>query len=185
MIEKVKKYRVDVLIIFLVLLFPFIHEIGHYIGYRIDGVHAFISYNMTYSSEVSILGTLGGPMMNVTLGLISLIIIIVVRKYKRFWAMVGITSLLSRLMVAGSIFTVGMIHRRILLIENDEGQLASLLGTHVVWTYIIAIGIYIIFILFIRKALKDNKFFNKIFIKILIDNFILVGAVLSMQFIGI
>ncbi|MGG5461073.1 hypothetical protein [Clostridium sp. B9] len=63
--------------------------------------------------------------------------------------------------------------------------MASLLGTHVVWTYIIAIGIYIIFILFIRKALKDNKFFNKIFIKILIGNFILVGAVLSMQFIGI
>ena len=158
----------EILIIILVILIPMLHEFGHLLGFVIDGVPATISYGMTISDRITFLGVLGGTFFNVILSIICIILIYMDSKRSKLWGTIGLASIISRLFNCIIIFFIGIGFNTTILENNDEGQLAILMGTNVTFQYIVFIGIYAALTLVIIKLIGDNKLIRKL-------NFRLIG----------
>ena len=77
----IKKYN-DLLIIGLILIIPAIHEFGHFLGYVIDGVEVTFTYAFTFSERQTMLGVLGGPLINIIISILAIALIYIDNKHK-------------------------------------------------------------------------------------------------------
>lgn len=169
----VKKIR-EILIIILVLLIPILHEFGHFLGYIIEGVPATISYGLTRADRLTFLGVSGGLFFNVLLSIICVFLIYLdSEKRRKLWGAIGLASILSRLMNCFIIFLIGIGANPLVLQNNDEGQLAVLMGNNIIFQYIFFMGVYATLTLVIIKLIGDNKVSRKLNLRIIGYNLIL------------
>ena len=169
------KKSIEISIIIFVLLMPILHEFGHFLGYAIDGVSATISYGFVTVDKLTISGVIGGPMFNILLSIISLTLIYIDSKRKNFWGIIGLVSVISRVLCSGIIFLIGILFNPVVLPNNDEGQLAVLMGNSIQFQYIFFILIYIILTILIIKSIQDSKVAKKLSIRIIGYNIMLIS----------
>lgn len=172
-----KKGR-EIFIIVLVLSIPLLHELGHLIGYLIDGVPATIKYGFIVSENVTFLGVLGGPLFNILLSLICIILICLDNKRRNIWATIGLASSVSRLLNCGFIFIIGIFLNPIVLQNNDEGQLALLINSPIYMQYILFLVIYFCLTLLIIKLIKNNILCKQLNYRIVGYNIILTACLI-------
>ncbi|ELC8372044.1 hypothetical protein P5E62_04200 [Clostridium perfringens] len=151
------KNKQIILIILISVLIPYLHEFGHGLGGFIDGVDFRIEYGITYyyppDSKIY-WGYIGGPLFNAVLSLIALAFVHFSNKNKLFWVIVSIVFSISRLVIGLIVIFLSFFNKDILL-NNDEGKIATLFGAEPIWFYIISIGI---FTLLLIKAYKITEF---------------------------
>lgn len=167
------KKRLEIFIIGIVLMSPLIHEFGHFLGYLIDGVPAKVGYGMVNSDRTTILGVALGPLSNILIGIISLILINFSKRYKDIWLIIGLAFTESRLLNEIIIFLIGIFLKPTVLTGNDEGQLGLLLGGNIKLTYICFILINLILVILLLKASKDKCMFKKLSFRIVLYSLII------------
>ena len=169
----IKKYN-DLLIIGLILIIPAIHEFGHFLGYVIDGVEVTFTYAFTFSERQTMLGVLGGPLINIIISILAIALIYIDNKHKGLWGIIGLVSIVSRFVNCFIVFLIGIVYNISILENNDEGQLSTFIGTNTIFQYVLSIGIYTILMLIIIRLIKDNKMVLKIIAYTLILSLIII-----------
>ena len=152
------------LIIILISLFSsFIHEIGHFIGYKLDGITVKLGFFWVEPQTGSngFWGILGGILIQIILILSFLLIAYVFKHKKDFWLAMCLPMILARL-IPYMIFSVtSLIFNRNVFMYNDEQYIANLFNIPISTSYIFFIIIFIIFWIILRAKL-NKKFFYKI-----------------------
>ncbi|MGL5616514.1 MAG: hypothetical protein ACRDD2_09865 [Sarcina sp.] len=167
------KKQGEILIILLIVSIPLLHEFGHFLGYSISGVSATIKYGLTVSEKSTFLGVFGGPLFNILLSLISIVLVYLDRKYRNVWATIGLASSISRLLNCSIIFFIGVFLNPIILENNDEGQLALLMNNSIYIEYIVFLVIYFFLTLAIVKLINNNSLCKQLIYRIIGYNIII------------
>jgi len=160
-----KKY--NIFIFLLAIMIPYFHEISHYFGYQLDSIPATIQYGFTYTppNSNSFWGIIFGPLFNIILSIIALIISYINSKKALVWNIISLSSAISRLLNILIILFTSIFNHSIVL-NNDEGQIANLFNWSPYAIYLLSILIYIFVIIKIVK----NKEYIKLSTKILFSS---------------
>jgi len=128
-----------IIIVIAVCAIP-IHELGHWLGYRLSSVPATFHYSYTepLTNIQSIWGLAGGPIISLVLALFGVMMIHINKNNQDIWAYFSVVMCLTRLLpyllllLTPSNFT-----------ENDEGLIAKVLNLQASLVYIIFITLFI------------------------------------------
>lgn len=166
------------LIIFIVILIPLFHEIGHWCGYYIDGIQSNFNYGFIYTTQEiqGFYGILLGPLFNFLLSIIAIIILYINKRHKIFWSIISLSSAVGRLLNCLLILLLSLFNKSIILL-NDEGKIASLLHFSPYSIYALSIIVYILILFLIKRHIKNNNLYLNITLRIFIYN-ILISVVL-------
>ena len=166
------------LIIFIVILIPLFHEIGHWYGYYIDGIKSNFNYGFIYTTQETqgFYGIILGPLFNFLLSIITIIIPYIDKRHKIFWSIISLSSAVGRLLNCLLILFLSLFNKSIILL-NDEGEIASLLHFSPYSIYVLSIIVYILILFLIKRHIKNNNLYLNITLRIFIYN-ILISVVL-------
>ena len=117
--------------------------------------------------------------MNIIISILAIGLIYIDNNHKKLWGSIGLVNIVSRLVNCFMIFLIGMLYNNSILEMNDEGQLATFIGTNTIFQYLLSIGVYLILMLTIVKLIEDNK----IALRIMAYTLILSSLIILMQFI--
>ena len=128
-----------------------IHELGHWLGYKFNGISAVLSYSYTepLTNPDNIWGIAGGPLISLGLALLGLILVYANKRNKDIWAYFSIVMCMTRLLPY--LFFV-LIQNGFL--NNDEGGIAKALGLQ---TGVVYIAFFVLFIGMISMLIYEYK----------------------------
>ncbi|QSQ09683.1 hypothetical protein H0A61_02062 [Koleobacter methoxysyntrophicus] len=134
-----------------------IHELGHWLGYRFNGVPAILHYNYTEPliNTQNIWGIAGGPLISLGLALFGLLMVYHNENNKDLWAYFSIIMCLTRLLP----YILLLLMPRG-FIENDEGLIAKSMDIPVWLVYLIFIILFISILISIKYKFKENFYIN-------------------------
>lgn len=148
-----------------------IHELGHLIGWRLDGIPAILHFNYTDapSNSTSLLGILGGPLICLILALTGCILVHIFKKKRAIFIGVYFTITMCLTRLIPYLYSI-IFGAKDMLPINDEGLLAKLLNMPIWQTYSIFAILFVSILLLLKYIHKDifNKCFKYAFVFYLI-----------------
>lgn len=176
----------QILIIVLTIITPFIHELGHKVGYSIDNIDTKVFYNTIYvfSSTRCFWGVLCGPLCNFIVSLCALILSYINKSLKIFWTIVTMVFAISRL-VTYIFISLFYFWNKYTFIANDEGKIAYISNIPIILPYIIFSIVFIVILKLLQLNFKDDKKeYKNLILTIFIYNFLfLLIMIILMEFI--
>ncbi|GLC32625.1 hypothetical protein [Clostridium omnivorum] len=148
-----------------------IHELGHLIGWRLDGIPAKLHFNYTDapSNSTSLLGFLGGPLISLILALAGYILVYAFKKKRTIFIGVYFTITMCLTRLIPYLYSI-ILGAKDMLPINDEGVLAKILNMPIWQTYSIFTILFVSILLLLKYIHKDifNKCFKYAFVFYLI-----------------
>ena len=145
---------------FTLLLFP-VHEFGHYITYRLLGVHLQMTVNTAFPDDKSLrrpVAELAGPLVNLVIALGTAFAFQKLVQTKSWLAALGLASAMFRLAVYFLVLGVALITGSGLSMGNDEPIAARLWGVPSL-TFIGLFAIpFLLVVWSIARAFRANRF---------------------------
>lgn len=128
-----------------------IHELGHWIGYKINGITAVLHYNYTehLTNSDNIWGIAGGPIMSLLLALICLAMMFINNRNRGIWAYFSLVMCMSRL----APYCILLFNPNSFL-YNDEGVIGKALGIETWLIYSIFFALFLGIIILIMNEFK-------------------------------
>jgi hypothetical protein len=155
--KTIKSFEKMIVIAIAILATP-MHELGHWIGYTLDGIPAVLHYHYTepLTDTFSLMGVSGGPLMSLVLAIFGLCMMYINRSNKSIWAYFSVIMCLTRLIPY--LFLVIPPNN---LSFNDEGIIAMELGLPIWVIYSIFVTLFAS-ILFAIYSEYNGTFFQQI-----------------------
>lgn len=161
--------KLNFFVLILAISIPYLHEVGHFIGYCVDGIPSTIEYAFTHPSNSNgFWGIIGGPLFNIILSSITLLMAYINEKNSTIWNTISISSSVGRSLNNIIILFISLFNN-IVILSNDEGEIAALFNCS---PYLIYFSSILIHAFLISKAIK-NKLLLKVLVASLIYAFII------------
>lgn len=151
-------------IIILVLMTPMLHEIAHALVYVICGIPVTVTYGFARAERDLSSALLAGPLYHILVSSICLILERYNKKNKEVWAIIGLVTIISRLVSTSLVIFLAACINQKLLLDNDEGYVANSLGVSIGFFYFICILLYFVLFLLHNKVIKDKRLVIRIFL---------------------
>ena len=148
------KNTLEKIIVIAIAIFAIpIHELGHWLGYKFNGISAVLSYNYTdpLTNPENIWGLSGGPLISLGLALLGLTMMYFNKRNKDIWAYFSVVMCLTR--IVPYIFFILIPNG---FQSNDEGLIAKVLGLQIGAVYITFLALFIGILSVIAYAYKGN-----------------------------
>lgn len=148
----------QILIIVLTISTPFIHELGHKVGYSIEHIDTRVFYNTIHilNSTRCFWGILCGPLCNLIISLVALILSYINKSLKVFWSIIAMVFAISRL-VTYIFISLFYFWNKYTFIVNDEGKVAYISNLPIILPYIIFSIVFICILRLLKLNFKDEK----------------------------
>lgn len=146
----------EILVILFIIITPMLHEIAHFLVYVIQGVPATIEYGYV-RTEISLCSALlAGPLYHILVSSICLILERYNKKNKEIWALIGLATILSRLVSTCMVIGLRLYGYEHILYDNDEGYVAVSIGIPIGVMYAICFLLYFISSILHIKRIKEK-----------------------------
>lgn len=163
-----------ILIIIMSILIVVFHEIGHAIGYKIDGLDVKFKFDAVIATGTSNTkyGLFGGTLINIVGILIPTILLYVKLGKPIILMIIGMISAISRLFACLVILLISIPYREIAL-TNDEGLIAASLGLPSYSVYFLIITFFLVMLWIMKKIIKDDDLYKNLIKKVIFYNSII------------
>lgn len=123
-----KGFKEKAAIVTIAILATPIHELGHWIGYKVNGISAVLHYNYTDSlaNTDNIWGIAGGPIMSLSVALVCLVMMYFNKRNEEVWAYFSLIMCMTRILP----YIICIFNPNTFL-YNDEGLIGKALGIEI------------------------------------------------------